>query len=282
VGGRPRLVFANSIHCRRNTPYGRSKQQAARRLADWAARARAPFLNLILPHVFGEGGRPFYNSVVHTFCHQLARGEFPKVEHDSELQLLHAQTVAEIILQGIREGRSGDLEPEGTPLRVSQLLRILKQLAENYERLVLPDLRDPLCLSLFNTYRSFLFPERYPVPLQLHQDERGKLFEAVKSLNPGQIYISTTQPGHRRGRHYHRRKVERFLVMQGTAEIRVRRLFSDEVIRFNVQGREPAFIDIPTLHTHDITNTGEEPLWTLFWANELFDPASPDTYRMDV
>jgi UDP-2-acetamido-2,6-beta-L-arabino-hexul-4-ose reductase len=116
------------------------------------------------------------------------------------------------------------------------------------------------------------------VPLERRADERGSLFEAVRSLNAGQTFFSTTQPQITRGNHYHTRKVERFLVVKGQAVIRMRRLFSDEVLEYPVTGDEPCYVDMPTLYTHNITNIGDGELMTLFWANEIFDSGDADTF----
>jgi UDP-2-acetamido-2,6-beta-L-arabino-hexul-4-ose reductase len=104
----------------------------------------------------------------------------------------------------------------------------------------------------------------------------------VKTRHGGQAFLSTTHPGITRGRHYHRHKVERFLVVDGEAEIRIRRLFDEEVKVFRVSGVEPCYVDMPTFHTHEITNVGDRDLLTLFWSHEVFDPAHPDTYPEPV
>jgi UDP-2-acetamido-2,6-beta-L-arabino-hexul-4-ose reductase len=162
-------------------------------------------------------------------------------------------------------------------MRVSEMLARVRDLAAAYAEGVVADLRDPLDLQLFNTYRSYLFPRHYPVPIERHRDPRGSLFEAVRTRHGGQCFLSTTRPGITRGNHYHLRKIERFLVVRGEARIRVRRLFASDVTEFSVRGDEPAYVDMPTLHTHDITNVGDADLLTLFWAHEIFDPAAPDT-----
>jgi UDP-2-acetamido-2,6-beta-L-arabino-hexul-4-ose reductase len=143
---------------------------------------------------------------------------------------------------------------------------------------VFPDVRDDFDRDLFNTFRSYLYPHRYPTALTLHEDPRGCLFEAVKTHNGGQTFLSTTKPGITRGNHYHTRKIERFLVVSGQAEIRLRRVFDSEVQVFKVSGDQPAYVDMPTLHTHNITNTGSSDLITLFWTHEFYDPNMPDTF----
>jgi UDP-2-acetamido-2,6-beta-L-arabino-hexul-4-ose reductase len=272
----PTLVFSSSIHIDGDTVYGRSKRKAGSVLAAWARRTGGRFVNLILPHVFGENARPFYNSVVATFCHQLAHGETPRLQQDTQLQLLHAQDVADCVVELISSEAAGDVRPEGQPIAVSELLTRLTRLSDDYRGGIVPT-SGGLDLALFNTYRSYLYPAHYPVDVGVRSDDRGRLFEAVKSNGGGQVFISDTRPGVTRGNHYHRRKIERFFVLEGQAEIRIRRLFDEHVTSFAVDGRRPQYIDMPTLHTHNITNTGRGTLVTLFWANEIFDPRKPDT-----
>lgn len=278
AGTKPHIVFANSTHYTRSSAYGTSKRGAAEKFAAWAKKAQAVFTNLVMPHVFGERCRPLYNSAVATFCHQLANGETPRIIEDGELELIHAQQVAEQIKAVIGSAAGGEIRLQGTPIRVSVVLAKLQRMAEQYGAQIVPEFESPFDLDLFNSYRGYLFPQRYPVDLAPRRDARGSLFEAVKTLHGGQCNISTTQPGVTRGNHYHRRKLERFLVLQGDALIRVRRLLSTDVSEFRVSGRQLQYVDMPTLHTHNITNTGSTELTTLFWTQELFDAAHPDTY----
>jgi UDP-2-acetamido-2,6-beta-L-arabino-hexul-4-ose reductase len=281
-GARPHVVFSSSTHIDRDTAYGRSKRAAAERLRAWAERRGASLTTLVLPHVFGEFGKPFYNSVVSTFCHQLAKGEEPKLLVDGALELVHTQAVAEVIASSFGSRFDGEQRMRGEPMLTSELLERLRGMAALYTGHVIPDLRRPIDLRLFNTYRSYLFPDHYPVSLTVHVDPRGGLFEAVRSLNGGQVFLSTTKPGITRGGHYHTRKVERFLVTAGDAVIRLRKLFTNDVVEFRVSGAQPQYVDMPTFHTHDITNVGEGDLLTAFWAHEIFDPADSDTFMEPV
>jgi UDP-2-acetamido-2,6-beta-L-arabino-hexul-4-ose reductase len=285
VGATPHLVFTNSTHIERDTLYGASKRGVAAMMQAWAVERGVGFDDLVLPHVFGEHGRAFYNSVVHTFCQQLAVGDPPRIDHDGELELLHAADVADLIIRRTLDFPEAveQVRVPGRAMRVSELLRLLQDMREGYvEQQLIPDLRDPLHLSLFNVLRAAMWPQAYPVPLTLHTDDRGSLFEAVKGAQGGQSFVSTTKPGITRGNHFHRRKVERFLVVEGEASIRLRRLFDDQVVEFRVSGDQPAYVDMPTLHTHNITNVGGGTLLTLFWSHEVFDPEQPDTVWEEV
>ncbi|MCE2947075.1 MAG: NAD-dependent epimerase/dehydratase family protein [bacterium] len=287
--GRLHLLFANSTHGRDRdavpaaslTPYGRSKRQAGAILGEWAASAAAAgaaYTDIRFPHLFGEHGRPFYNSAVATFCHQLASGETPRIIVDSEVELLHAQSACDHILDAIEARTEGALSPAGRRMPVSEALARLQAMHATYADGSLPRFDGDFDVDLFNTLRSYRFPLHYPGRIELRSDARGHLFEAVKTGHGGQCFASTTHPGIVRGNHFHRRKIERFLVAGGEATIRVRRLFTANAHAFAVRGDAPVYIDMPTLHTHDIRNTGQGELFTLFWSHEIFDPAAPDTY----
>lgn len=274
------IVFANSIQAGNDTAYGMGKQEAGQILEKAAEAAGANFADVRLPNLFGEHGVPFYNSVVATFCQLAAEGKPLQVQDDKELLLLHVQTAAEILL--------GQHEPEdaqrlATSRRVSEIATLIEQMAGIYSNGTIPDISEPFNRDMFNTYRSFLVGERLPVTLDRKEDSRGAFFEVIRSAGgEGQASFSTTEPGVTRGQHYHRRKIERFTVLSGTAEISMRKMFSDEVVTYAVDGQHPVAIDMPTMWSHKITNTGSDKLYTMFWINEIFDPASPDTFPEEV
>ncbi|MEM9652717.1 MAG: NAD-dependent epimerase/dehydratase family protein [Actinomycetota bacterium] len=277
------VVYANTIKAADPGPYGESKARAAELLGADARAAGNRFVDIRFPHLFGEFGVPFYNSGVTTFAHQLANGEASTV-NDGQLELLHAQDAAQVIIDAIVDQADGPQAPGGRVISVPDCYETMARLAAPYvERGVLPHiLDDEFELRLFNTIRSQMWPDAYPMQLTKHADHRGAFFEVVRAWGQGQTSISTTVPGIIRGEHYHLDKVERFAVISGEAQIRVRRLFTDKVEVFDVTGEAPVFIDMPPLCTHDITNTGSSELVTLFWSHDHFDPAKADTYPMKV
>ena len=274
VNSDPHIVYANSTHATSNTPYGRSKRIAGEILAAGVTR----FTNLILPHIFGECAKPFYNNVTATLIRQILSGEQPTVNPDGMVQLLYAGDAAQAAIDAVFDGTLGDVTPIPIPIGVPELLTKLQGFHESYQANIFPDVADPFDLALFNSYRADSYPDGWPRPLRLHADARGALFEAVKGGGGGQTFMSTTKPGVTRGDHFHLNKVERFLVIQGQAIIRIRKVHSNEVWEFRVDGETPAPVDIPTLHTHSIENVGQGSLLTLFWTHDLFDPENPDTF----
>lgn len=272
----PRAVaFANSTQSAGDSIYGAAKRQAAEILANAAADVDAEFIDIVLPNIFGEHGRPFYNSVTATFCHLLAEGGEPRVEKDKQLDLLHAQDAADLLTGRVGMGELRALQRSES---VSGLLGRLTSFAQLYGLGEIPDLSTTFDRDLFNTYRSYTFPTHAPLPLTRHADSRGSFFEIIRTHGgSGQSSFSTTEPGISRGDHFHRRKVERFTVLDGKATISLRRLFTDEVLEFEVTGEQPVAVDMPTLWAHKIVNTGSDTLHTSFWTNDLFDPENPDT-----
>lgn len=289
--GVPRVVYANSVHADGDTEYGRSKAAAAKVLVEGSGDAAV--VNVLLPNLFGEHGRPDYNSFVATFAQRIAVGEMPTILDDRAVELLHAQDAAAILLDQAMSGVAATLRSGGHPTSVTTVAWTLQHQADRYESGVFPDLSSPFEVRLFNQLRSYAqpfnihgdHPSRFdnPRPLLQHVDDRGGLVEIAKAMGgQSQTFFSTTKPGVTRGNHFHTRKVERFVVVQGEAEITLRRVGSQDRYSFRVSGMEPAVVDIPTLHTHAITNVGDRELLTLFWTDEVFDPAAPDTYPEPV
>lgn len=278
VGGSPHVVYADSRHRDGTTPYGTSKRCAALMLEAWAERAGAVCTDLVLPNLFGEHSRPDYNSAIATFVRDLAEGRPSDVNPDGSTELLHVQAAAALVMNVLSNGRSGRIDVAGVPVSVPSVYERLQRLHAGYTGALLPELNDRLDLELFNTLRSAMFPAAYPMSLEPHTDRRGVFVELVRGYGDTQTSFSTTKPGITRGGHYHFDKVERFVVLEGVGLIRLRRLLTTEVVEFRVSSDHPVAVDMPTLHTHDITNVGEGQMLTAFWANDHFDPMAPDTY----
>ena len=165
-------------------------------------------------------------------------------------------------------------------IKVSALLQKLTDYRQNYfEKGTIPSLNNTFDRNLFNTFLCYIdHTSFFPFKLKLNTDERGSFVETVKLNSGGQVSFSTTVPGITRGNHFHTRKAERFAVIKGKARIELRRIGTDQVLSFELDGKEPAFVDMPVWFTHNITNTGKDELFTIFWINEHFDANDPDTY----
>ncbi len=276
-GSRPRIVYANSVHAGTDTAYGRGKDAAGAILADAAQESGGSYTDVRLPNLFGEHGRPQYNSFVATFVDAVARGCRPDVQ-DRRVTLLHAQAAAESLLEGLT-AEAGLVEPSGHLVTVEGVLDRLQNFASIYAAGEMPALQSDFDVDLFNSLRASLFPGNMPITLPSHSDARGRLVETVRSHGgQGQTFVSSTRAGITRGEHFHLRKIERFVVVSGRARITLRKLLTEEVISFEASGDEPVAVDMPTMWAHSITNVGDDELMTQFWTSTLFDPLLPDTF----
>lgn len=284
----PHILFSSSTQEERDNLYGKSKKEGRELFEQWALNNDAQFTGLIIPNVYGPFGHPYYNSVVATFCHQLTHNETPKIEVDGEIKLIYVGELVKEIIEMIKDmaaeeerGLTDTAFVESTAsIKVSDLLAKLNQYKSNYfERGEIPNLDTPFDRNLWNTFLCYLDHSTFfPYHLKLNTDNRGSFVETVKLNSGGQISFSTTVPGITRGNHFHTRKAERFAVIKGKATIELRRIGTDKVMTFELDGTQPSFVDTPIWHTHNITNVGDEELYTIFWINEHFDPEDTDTF----
>lgn len=287
TGRKPLIVVPSSIQAELDNPYGRSKKAAEDALLDFNRRTGTPVCIYRLPGVFGKWSRPNYNTVVATFCHNIARGqEIAVSDPNRELELVYIDDVIAAFLQHL------DLPPKPEQQRytVSRSFRVtlgelagrIQQLHAIRSTLLVPDLQDELNRCLHATYLSFLPENDFASPIKLNADDRGWLFELIKSEHFGQIFVSKTLPGVTRGNHYHDTKLEKFCVIEGQGIIRFRRIDAGQIIEYPVDDREIKIVDIPPGYTHSIENTGDREMFCLFWANHRFDLGNPDTYFSEV
>jgi UDP-2-acetamido-2,6-beta-L-arabino-hexul-4-ose reductase len=278
----PHVIFSSSTQEERDNKYGQSKKEGRELLLRWAERNGATFTGMVIPNVFGPFGNPYYNSVISTFSYQLTHNEQPKIDVDGLIKLIYVDELVAEIWKIINDGMTTPAYHinNTSEAKVSEILNLLESFKSNYfENNVFPEFNNRFELNLFNTFRSFIDHSNYfPVFLRKNSDNRGSFVETVKTLSGGQFSFSTTHPNITRGEHFHTRKIERFAVIQGKAVIELRRIGTNAVIQFKLDGEKPSFVDMPIWYTHNITNTGSEDLLTLFWISEFFDPRDPDTF----
>ncbi len=277
------VICSSSTQAERDNPYGTSKKEAEDVFLQYAEKTGAPVYVFRLPGVFGKWSRPNYNTVVATFCHNISRG-LPVTVNDREARLTLAYVDDVVacfadIATGKSEPTSGILGFDEThELTLGELHDQIVEFEDLRRRELVPDLSVSFTRKLYATFTSFLDPNDLAYPVDLKTDDRGWLFELLKSPAAGQIFVSTTKPGITRGDHFHHSKVEKFCVIRGEGVIRFRALDADDILDYHVDGQNIQVVNIPPGLTHSIENCGETDMVTLFWANEIFDPERPDTY----
>lgn len=284
TNSKPHILFSSSTQEERDNLYGKSKHDGRIMIEDWATRNGAAFTGLIIPNVFGPFGNPYYNSVIATFCHQLTHGEQPKIDVDGEMKFIYIGELVNEIYQKLVAYHPSPVTtykvPHTSEKKVSEILALLQGYKENYfEKGIFPNLNDRFELNLFNTFVCYIDHQSFfPFHLKMNTDDRGTFVETVKLNSGGQISFSTTKPGITRGNHFHTRKAERFAVIKGKAKIEIRRIGTDQVFSFDLDGEKPSFVDMPIWYTHNITNVGTDDVYTIFWINEPFNAENPDTF----
>ena len=278
----PHIIFSSSTQEERDNLYGRSKKEGRQLFHEAANQGILNFTGLLIPNVFGAFCKPFYNSFIATFCHQLTHGKQPEIHQDAEVQLIYVQELIREIIHVIKnETYRGTYHVEAPQeIKVSEVLYQLNNFKRLYfDKGEIPELTSVFRTNLFNTFRSYIdHRNHFPVKFTKHSDDRGSFVEIIRLGVGGQVSFSTTKPGIARGNHYHIRKIERFAVIKGKALIQLRKIGTDDVINFELDGEQPAFVDMPIWYTHNIKNIGNEILYTNFWINETFDADDADTW----
>jgi UDP-2-acetamido-2,6-beta-L-arabino-hexul-4-ose reductase len=287
LGRRPVIVFSSSIQAALDNPYGASKREAEQVLESWVREFGARAVVFRLKNVFGKGCRPNYNSVIATFCHNIARDLPITVSDESrEMDLVYVDDVVTAMIDAAQDSSVRGLERREIPvsyrITLGRLATIIRGFRESRRSLLLPSFEDEFTRRLYATYLSYLEAPDFAYGLLQRRDERGCLAEFMKSAHFGQVFVSRTKPGVTRGNHYHHTKTEKFLVLEGSAIIRFRPIFGGRVIEHKVSGHDFRVVDIPPGYAHSIENIGSGELVTVFWASEILDASRPDTIAAPV
>lgn len=282
------FLLSSSTQAALDNPYGISKRLAEESVFEYGKKARAPVYVYRLTNVFGKWCRPNYNSVVATFCFNIARNlDISISDASNRVELVYVDDVVSDFIGALHDGEPGFTESIRTvlptyTLTLGELADRIRRLRDIRTSLVMPDLSDSFMRCLYATYLSYLDSEDFSYPLDWKTDNRGSLAEFLKSEHFGQMFISRTHAGIIRGNHYHDTKVEKFCVLQGNALIRFRHILGNEVLSYAVTGEKPVVVDIPPGYTHSIENLSGNEMIVLFWANQVFDPEKPDTFCLPV
>ena len=280
--GRPLpLVLASSAQAEQDNPYGRSKLAAEQAVQKLCAASNHPAVIYRLSGVFGKWCKPNYNSVVATFCHNIARG-LPIQINDpaARLQLVYVDDVVSSFIAALDAPSPGLTRAEVAPLYATSLGDLTQQIrafGECRTSLMSERVGAGLVRALYATYVSYLPNELFAYDVPVHGDPRGVFVEMLKTPDSGQFSYFTAHPGITRGGHYHHTKTEKFLVIKGRAVFRFRHLMTGELYELITSGDKPQVVDTIPGWVHDITNVGDDEMVVMLWANEVFDRVRPDT-----
>ncbi|WP_102049120.1 NAD-dependent epimerase/dehydratase family protein [Pygmaiobacter massiliensis] len=292
AGNRAPILLTSSAQVGNGSDYGKSKALAEDTVFGYERHAHTKVYVYRMPGLFGKWCRPNYNSVVATFCHNIAH-DLPIEVRDPgfELPLVYIDDVIDCFIAAM----------EGTPLTdplqpaycaiapiyhttLGELSEKIRGFHESRSTLAVPDLTaGGFEKKLYSTYLSYLEPkEGFRYPLVMHGDDRGSFTEFLRTPERGQVSVNISKPGITKGNHWHSTKNEKYLVVSGKANIRFRLPDSDVIYDYHVSGEKLEVVDIPVGYTHCITNEGDCDLVTVMWVNECFDAEHPDTFALPV
>lgn len=285
------------------SPYGESKLAGEELLFDYQERTGAKAMVYRFPNLYGKWCRPRYNSAVATFCDAIANDrEFQVNDPSVELELLYIDDLVTAMLDAlvgdVRRCRYAGAEcvsaedgrycyaPGAQKASLGEIVGLLKGFRDARETLTVPNLEDgSFSKKLYSTFLSYYEPGRFAYSLKPNVDARGSFTEFLRTPDRGQISVNVSKPGITKGNHWHMSKWEKFLVVSGTAKIKLRKVGADQegnpypVDEYVVTGGDMRVVEMIPGYTHSITNLSDaEDLVTVMWANEPFDPENPDTY----
>lgn len=280
-----------------DSEYGRSKKAGEGLFFRYAEETGAKVLIYRFPNLFGKWCRPNYNSVVATFCHNMANGLPIHVNDPSiELELLYIDDLVNELLDAL-EGHEHHCEFDGVTtvfvdngtycaapvshhVTLGEIVKLLEEFMAQPSTLLMPKIPSgSFAKKLYSTYLSYLPAEKTTFPLKMNTDDRGSFTELLKTVDCGQFSVNISKPGITKGQHWHNSKWEFFIVVSGHGLIQQRKLGTNELREFEVSGEQIQAVHMLPGYTHNIINLSQtDDLVTVMWANEAFDPNHPDTF----
>ena len=279
------VMLSSSIQAALDNPYGESKRAGEQLFFEYAKTTGAKVLVYRFPNVFGKWCRPNYNSAVATFCNNIAN-DLPIQVNDPNvmMHLVYIDDVVDELIAALtgREHHNGDYceVPVVHDIKLGEIVDLIHQFEDQRKTLLVPEIpAGSFAKKLYSTFLSYLPAEKTAFPLKMNTDARGSFTELLKTVSGGQFSVNISKPGITKGQHWHNTKWEFFIVVSGKALIQERKIGTDEILNFEVSGEEIKAVHMLPGYTHNIINLSDtEPLVTLMWANESFNPDKPDTY----
>lgn len=281
------IMFASSIQAVQDNSYGKSKKKAEDYIFDYGERNDVPVFVYRFSNLYGKWSKPHYNSVIATFCHQIVHDLPIQIsDPEKEITFQYIDDVVEELMRCLGGNPTTDDNfhevQERDTRSLGEVANLIQSFKESRQTLEVSDMSDRFTKNLYSTYLSFLPENDFSYKLKMHMDERGSFTEFFRSPDRGQVSVNVSKPGITKGEHWHHTKNEKFLVVNGEGMIRFRKIDTHQIIEYPVNGNTFEVVDIPPGYTHHIENKGETDLITIMWANEPFNPDTPDTYYEEV
>lgn len=283
------IVLSSSIQAGLDNPYGRSKKKGEELLLDYGCESGVKVYVYRFSNIFGKWCKPNYNSVVATFCHNIAN-HLP-IQINNQDTILNLHYIDDVVSEMIKV-LDGQVHPDEDgyyrcnlvySITLGRLAELIQSFADSRKNNMVPDMSEH-CLTkkLYATYISYLPEKQFSYPLKVNTDIRGSFTEILRTADRGQFSVNISKPGVTKGNHWHNTKTEKFAVVSGKALIQFRRIGERKIVSYHVSGENIEVVDIPPGYTHAIINEGDTDLITFMWCSECFDPECPDTFFEEV
>lgn len=282
------ILVSSSIQAELVNDYGKSKKEGERYLIEHSEKNDSKVYIYRFSNLFGKWSKPNYNSVIATWCYNVSRN-IP-IQINDENIILNLEYIDDVVNEVVRaiHGKPNIINypfcevKEKYSINLGDLAKLILSFKEQRKNFELPNLDNKFEKHLYSTFLSYMETSDFSYPLKMNVDDRGSFTEFIKTNSKGQISINISKPGITKGQHWHHSKHEKFLVVSGSGTIKLRDIFSEEIIEYNVSGDTLEVVDIPPGYTHNIINTGKNDMVTVMWVNEIFNPLDADTYYLEV
>jgi UDP-2-acetamido-2,6-beta-L-arabino-hexul-4-ose reductase len=282
------IIFSSSTQAELDNDYGKSKRMAEELFFSFMKETGNPVIIYRLTNVFGKWCRPNYNSVVATFCHNIANNLSIQINDENHIvKLVYVTDVVKEFIKSLQEptvfenGDTKEIYPIET-ITLGDLAEKIFGYKRIRETLFTPTFANDFDRKLYATFLSYYPSNGFAYDLKMNIDTRGSFTEILKTNNDGQISVNISKPGVTKGNHYHHTKTEKFIVVSGECEIKFRKIGTKDIFAYYVNGENMKAVDIPPGYTHSIKNVGTTDSVTIMWASELLDKDNPDTYFEEV
>lgn len=281
------IMISSSIQAKLENEYGKSKKAGEDAMLAYSEETGAQVYIYRFPNLYGKWSQPNYNTVVATFCYNIARNLPIQINNpEAVLELVYIDDVVKDLINCLKGNRSSQdkFHEIATVDRItlSALSKMIFSFKESRKNLEVSNMGSRIEKNLYSTYLSFLPTDDFSYELKMNVDARGSFTEVLRTKERGQVSVNISKPGITKGNHWHHTKNEKFLVVSGRGVIRFRQIGASETIEYFVSGDKLEVVDIPVGYTHNIENLGDSEMVTLMWVNEPFDSENPDTYFMEV
>ena len=281
------IIFSSSVKVNDDSPYGRSKAKAEDLIRCFGHKNGNKIFIYRLNNVFGKWCRPNYNSVIATFCYNVAHNIPLEINSNAKaIDFIYIDDICKTFIDIIEKNPAEPdsflyIEPR-YKVELNDIADMLYSFKESRKNFMVPKIDTDFGKKLYSTYLSYLEVNDFSYPLNIHSDYRGSFTEILKTNGCGQFSVNISKPGITKGNHYHNTKNEKYLVVSGTCEIKFRKIGTSEIYTYLCDGNNLKVVDIPPGYTHSIKNVGKTDSVTFMWANELYNPADSDTYYLPV